>query len=195
MEVYVLSVVIAAWQLGGVSEYMINAYCESLENLFNTLSFYGILKESDAQCFRVNASVETATYLLVAASIMLGIATHFVMSASLQREQDINTPFERRLHSDRWLAQKQTMSLDEDEDDQANSNNEVVTIAPIAPRFTDLYPFATRQENRDDSNNLVLPQAGDDRALGNLNEVETSVEIETAKAFWDVPLDNNTISL
>lgn len=190
MEVYVLSVVIAAWQLGGVSEYMINAYCESLENIFNTLSFYGILKQSDAQCFRVNASVDTATYLLIVASIILWIVNHFVMSASSQREQDINTPSERRLHSDRWLREKPTISLDEDEAAPEISDDTIV-VSPVASRFTEFYFFATTRKNKSTYEDDVE------------DKIETPVPVENTNAFWDVPLDEtvedsikeNTISL
>jgi uncharacterized paraquat-inducible protein A len=38
MEVYVLSIIISAWQLGGVSEFMINAYCDPLNGSLNALS-------------------------------------------------------------------------------------------------------------------------------------------------------------
>lgn len=191
MEVYVLSVVIAAWQLGGVSEYMINAYCESLQSIFNTLSFYGILNESDAQCFRVNASVEQATYILVAASVVLSFANHFVMSASSQRERDISTPIERRLHSDRFLKEKATMSLDEDEDDRVQPTNEGLVISPVASRFTDLYPFATMtKDSRFTSSSLVLPAVIDSGLEHTTPTADCPIEIETAKAFWDIPIDN-----
>jgi hypothetical protein len=196
MEVYVLSVVIAAWQLGGVSEYMINAYCESLENMFNTLSFYGILKQSDAQCFRVNASVNTATYLLIAASIILCILNHFIMSASAQREQDVNTPFERRLHSDRWLREKPTISLDEDESAH-KIPDDMISVSQVASRFTDIYPFATRR-NKNTSEDADAVEIFDA-----VEKIETPVHVESANAFWDVltadnvadPITENTISL
>ena len=34
---------VAAWQLGGVSEFMINSFCGSLEDTFSSLAFYGIV--------------------------------------------------------------------------------------------------------------------------------------------------------
>merc|ERR1712157_569741 len=52
MEVYILSLIVASWQLGDISEFMINDYCGALENFFGSLLYYGILGESDAQCFR-----------------------------------------------------------------------------------------------------------------------------------------------
>eukprot|EP01083_Nonionella_stella_P246071 854757_1 len=100
MEVYVLSIIIAAWQLGGVSEYMINAYCDPLKSTFTSLSYYGILSRDDAQCFRVNATVQSASWILVAASLILCILNHFIMGASSQKTQDDDGPEERRLHTD-----------------------------------------------------------------------------------------------
>ena len=70
-EVYVLSIIIAAWQLGGVSEFMLNAYCSKLQDTFANLQYFGILDEEDAQCFRVDATVEAASWILVAASLIL----------------------------------------------------------------------------------------------------------------------------
>ena len=152
MEVYVLSIIIAAWQLGAVSEYMINAYCEKLTPIFTTLSFYGILDKNDAQCFRVDATVETASWLLVAASILLSLLSHFIVSASTQKVKDQHIPSERRLHSDRWLATKESTlaasvdistSSEESEDYEQTRNSRKTDISRIAPRFTDYYSFAT----------------------------------------------------
>lgn len=158
MEVYVLSIIIAAWQLGGVSEFIINAYCGSLKDTFASLVHLGILDKEDAQCFRVEASVEAASWLLVAASLILCILNHFIQAASLQKTQDDNTPSERRLHTDRWLKRKlpqstvnaervNTMIEDEAEGTVPGENDpDKAKISPIAPRFTDYYKFATRHQ-------------------------------------------------
>jgi hypothetical protein len=152
MEVYVLSIIIAAWQLGGVSEYMVNVYCEGLRGTFTSMAYYGILREEDAQCFRVDASVESASWILVVASIILCLVNHFIVSASNQKTQDDEIPAERRLHSDRWLQNKEpadltvgmTMSVSVDEeDDWVDLVDNEPSISPIKPRFTDYYYFAT----------------------------------------------------
>jgi hypothetical protein len=170
MEVYVLSIVIAAWQLGGVSEYMINAYCGSLQGTFNSLSYYGILREEDAQCFRVNAAVEQASWILVAASLLLFILNHFVVGASSQKVQDDEVPTSMRLHSDRWgkmpnlaLAMTLSVSADEEEGTEMMDLQEPV-VAPIKPRFTDYYYFATKHtveepsDHEDGVETAVLPE-------------------------------------
>lgn len=160
MEVYVLSIIIAAWQLGEVSEYMINAYCNPLKETFNSLAYYGILDESDAQCFRVNASVQAASWILVAASLILCILNHFIVGASLQKEQDDEVPAERRLHSDRWLQSKRStvttgmMSMNASVDEEEGSNNSDLgeaMISLVKPRFTDYYFFATQHRTEERS--------------------------------------------
>ncbi len=164
MEVYVSSIIIAAWQLGGVSEYMINAYCGSLKNFFTGLSYYGILKEEDAQCFRVDASVEVASWLLVAASILLLAINHFITSASKQKIQDENISGERRFHSDRWILSSKTSVMSSEDDLEAveavssdeeaasteSSDDRKINIAKVPSRFTDYYSLLTIKTDNDE---------------------------------------------
>lgn len=167
MEVFVLSVVIAAWQLGGVSEYMVNVYCDPLKDTFTQLAYFGILDESDAQCFSVNATVEAASWILVAASIILCIMNHFITSASQQKTQDDTVPAERRLHSDRWLQSKQsdltamdlsmTMSNEDEEEGFNGSDRREVVIAPVQPRFTDYYHFLTNEAHEIEAETAIVP--------------------------------------
>ena len=164
MEVYVLSVIITAWQLGGVSEYMINAYCEPLKDTFTSLAYYGVLAESDAQCFRVDANVEAASWILVAASLILCIVGHFVVGATWQKEQDDNIPADRRLHSDRWLPSKQstlTIGMDmsmstsiDEEEGGSNSDLKEICVAPVEPRFTDYFFFATETRTTEEQGSV-----------------------------------------
>ncbi|KAL7552892.1 hypothetical protein ACHAWF_016142 [Thalassiosira exigua] len=160
MEVYVLSIVIAAWQLGSISEHMINAYCGELLDTFTALSHYEILDKKDAQCFRVDATVETASWLLVAASLLLFVLNHFVGTAASQKALDDSTPANKRLHTDRWIGSKLclqsdsgeesagTMDIDEEEGTVAQKHDfdEKVRVLPISPRFTDYYRFATTHQ-------------------------------------------------
>ncbi len=164
MEVYVLSIIISAWQLGGVSEFMINAYCDPLNGTLNMLSNSGILKQEDAQCFRVDATVEAASWLLVAASILLYVFSHFINSASLQKVQDEDVPAERRFHSDRWanksnqeLVVSDTMDTtlnDIDEEDSASLERKI-NISPVPSRFSDYYFFATMRNQQEADNDDV----------------------------------------
>eukprot|EP00985_Skeletonema_marinoi_P026368 scaffold20396_cov94-Skeletonema_marinoi.AAC.2 len=147
MEVYVSSIIVAAWQLGGVSEYMINAYCGSLQNFFTGLSYFEILKEEDAQCFRVNATVEMASWILVAASILLLALNHFISTASRQKVQDEDVSSDRRFHSDRWIISTKTSVMSEEDEEAVEAaspedDERKIDIAVVPPRFTDYYFYA-----------------------------------------------------
>jgi hypothetical protein len=89
IEVYLFSIIVASWQLGEVSQFLINDYCGGLEDTFATLQFYGILGTSDAQCFRVTARLESATWILIGASLTLGLINHFVSLAAAHEEEDL----------------------------------------------------------------------------------------------------------
>jgi len=135
MEVYVLSIIVAAWQLGDVSEFMLNDYCEPLKDTFSSLAYFGIMATEDAQCFRVNASVESASWILLSASLILVVICHFVGTATQQKVQDDRTPTDRRRHTDRWSSKSIGA---EDEETKSTAN-----ISPIPWRFTDFYAVAT----------------------------------------------------
>jgi hypothetical protein len=71
MEVYLVAVIVGAWQIGDVSEFLVNSYCEDLTDTFSELVFYGLISPEDAQCFKVQASVQAAAYILIPASFCL----------------------------------------------------------------------------------------------------------------------------
>jgi hypothetical protein len=63
-------------QLGPVSEFMINSYCESLKDTFAQMVYYGILKEEDAQCFSVRSAVEPESFVLACRRSVVGTGQH-----------------------------------------------------------------------------------------------------------------------
>ena len=89
VEVYLIATVVASWQLGPISEFMINSYCGSLDETFDMLEYYGILKEHDAQCFRVEASISSASYMLAASAILLALLNTYIRTASRQYFRDV----------------------------------------------------------------------------------------------------------
>jgi hypothetical protein len=84
IEVFVLSAVVSAWQIGNISSFLVNDYCDSLKGSFATLVSYGFLSADDAQCFRVVAKVENGSYILIAASFLLIMLSLFVTRALAQ---------------------------------------------------------------------------------------------------------------
>ena len=86
-EVYALSVVAGVWQLGSVSHFMINVFCQRVEeirNMFAQLVYFDVLEEEDAQCFIVEASASSGFFLLAAGSILLALLNTFVSNAAKQ---------------------------------------------------------------------------------------------------------------
>jgi len=127
MQVYVLSIILAALQLGGVSEAMVEAVCGPFEHLFSSLSYFGILEERYAKCFRIEAYVELGSWLLVTSSLLLMLQFHFVSSAAKQLIDDEK-------------SNSESSKLDIEEVPSAAEGQKAVTS--INPRFTDYYSFA-----------------------------------------------------
>ena len=88
IEVYLIAIIVSSWQLGPVSDFMINSYCDSLDGVFASLVYYGLLETEDAQCFQVEANVEMATYILILAAILLALLNTFIKRAVEQYERD-----------------------------------------------------------------------------------------------------------
>jgi hypothetical protein len=84
-----LAVLVSTWQLlGPASEYLINAYCEGLTDTFNSLVYFGILSEDDAQCFQLRGTVGWGCFALIAAAFLLAFLNTFVTRAVFQYQQD-----------------------------------------------------------------------------------------------------------
>ena len=140
VEVYVVSILIACWQLGSVSEFLINDYCDSLDSFFNALAYYGILRPRDAQCFQVRASVLSGSWILVAASVTLLLLNHFINSASKQQEIDVRHVEEEKLAEKLAVASGRSDSELFDE----------MKLKPNPPSFTDQYRWLLLSHNDND---------------------------------------------
>lgn len=109
MEVYIISIVVATWQLGPISVFMINSYCSDLEETFDLLAYFGILSNEDAQCFKVDASIESAAYILALAAVLLSLLNTFVMNATKQYFRDRDESITRAEWKAKHLAQAQSV--------------------------------------------------------------------------------------
>jgi hypothetical protein len=129
VEVFLLSVIVAVWQIGDVSTFLVNDYCGNLGGLFATLVSNGVLDPADGQCFRSQASIEPASYVLIAASIVLIVLTSFVSKATVQRDREDN---------EQHLLIPTTSSVTLDDGDEAPPSP-IDTITNIPVLFTDQY--------------------------------------------------------
>lgn len=139
-EVFILSIIIAAWQLGPVSEYMINDYCGFLTEIFEMLVSANIVAGVDGQCFRAEASVENGAWFLSAGALCLAFITHFITKAASQRDLE-----EYSYNSMSKHAQDTTVDL-YDEDGLEDLK--------YPPTFTDFYRWALKRQNTAHDNEI-----------------------------------------
>lgn len=138
VEVFLLSVIVAVWQIGDVSTFLVNDYCGGLSGFFSNLVSNGILDPSDGQCFRSQASIEPASYVLIAAAIVLIMLTSFVSKATVQRRRDED---EEHFH----FITTSSFSL-EDVDKDASPPIEKITNVPLL--FSDQYRWFLVADNQ-----------------------------------------------
>jgi len=138
-EVYLLAIIVAAWQLGPVSQFMINAYCDSLQGTFALLAFYDIIEASDAQCFKVSTGIEFGTYILVIGAVLLALMNTFVMKAVKQYERDQSAVI--AILQEEKMAEITNFS----EEDVARAR-ENITPPPVL--FTDTFRWVLLREDR-----------------------------------------------
>jgi len=103
MEVYITSFVIAIWQLGALTAYVIHNYCNILGSLFDALSYIGLVEQTNTKCFRIQASAATTVLILVGSfSLLLG---SFVVQARGQYLKNKSELIEARKFEEQETAQ------------------------------------------------------------------------------------------
>jgi hypothetical protein len=123
-----------------VSEYIVNAYCGSLSGTFAQFVYYGILKEEDAQCFRVNTSAEPGLFLLTSGAVILALINTFVLKAARQYDRDKSQCGRFNQHNDKVLS----TDFDAVEADIAQTRN---NIHPVPVLFTDTFRWLLQRED------------------------------------------------
>ena len=154
-EVYIVSLIITSWQIGSVSDFMVNAYCGDLSTTLTSMAYYGIIDPTDAQCFRVEAQVEQGMYVLIIGAIILALINNLIAKAAQQRDEE-ETKMQRLLATtdsgnEIGLAQlrlqpQDSMRSSESSEDAFTDQDEKATdkaalITPVGVRFTDTYRF------------------------------------------------------
>jgi hypothetical protein len=130
-EVYLIAIFVASWQLGPISEFMINSYCDSLKDTFAQLVYYGLLDEEDAQCFSVRSSIEGGSYILAGGAVLLALVNTFVTKAVFQYFRDQVDSNEEDIDA---------AILEDAEPDTVDKN-----IRPVPVLFTDTFRWLLRR--------------------------------------------------
>jgi len=126
-------------QLGPVSEYMINAYCGSLDGTFAQMVYYGIIKKEDAQCFRMNTSIDGGFFILAAAAVLLALLNTFVLKAVQQYDCDKDQQFTTMLSYAQAVTHPKEFS-----NDAAKFNQ----ICPVPVLFSDTFQWLLDGEKK-----------------------------------------------
>lgn len=124
---------------------MINAYCGGLSGTFAQLVYYGILKEEDAQCFRVNTSIGSGFFVLAAGAVLLALINTFVTKAVRQFIRDKEAACLRELPN-------KGVGLGDNDEDLETMRDQ---IHPVPVLFTDTFRWLLQGEN---SRSLGLPE-------------------------------------
>jgi len=132
IEVYLIALFVASWQLGPVSQYMFNAYCGSLDGFFAQMVSYGILKEADAQCFSVQGSIDPGSIALLVAAILLALVNSVVTLASKQCLDDYSAPLDRQAQQILPLEPSEAAAV-ETHPNSDNENTEETAIVETHP--------------------------------------------------------------
>lgn len=162
VEVYLIALFVASWQLGPVSQYMFNAYCGSLDGFFAQMVSYGILKEADAQCFSVQGSIDPGSIALLVAAILLALVNSVVTLASKQCLEDNGAPGENETHQtasepseESAAAEEHLDGAKENEEEETPIETTTNKIRPPPFVFTDIHrwllmPTKTSKKDTDD---------------------------------------------
>lgn len=140
-EVYFIGVFISSWQLGPVSEFMVNTYCEALSGFFADLVFFGVIKGEDAQCFSVQSSIGPGSFLLVAGAVLLALLNTFVVKAATQYLRDKN-------ELEKSIEDEKMSSFMIDEKMESTEGATPAKILPVPVLFTDTFRWCLRSDNR-----------------------------------------------
>jgi hypothetical protein len=174
LEVYILAIFVASWQLGPVSEFMINAYCDNLQGTFSMLVSLNILTEENAQCYSVRSSIESGSFVLAAGAVLLALINTFVTKAVVQhfREKD---EIQRRSVDDKFLDE----SIDDGVDGDLGTK-----IRPVPVLFTDTFRWTLQhvsasssrdlfsEETHDRSEDSDALRGSEDQPMNTLNPIE-----------------------
>ncbi|KAG7360516.1 paraquat-inducible protein A domain containing protein [Nitzschia inconspicua] len=144
VEVYLLSLFVACWQLGPISEFMFNTSCGQFDGFFSQMVQLGILQPEDAQCFSVQGFIEPGSILLAVAALILAFLNTVVNKAVAQYFYDQKIELEKELISDDDVAVDNAELVE-----QPLNNGSTTMIYPVPVLFTDTFRWFVRSDLKD----------------------------------------------
>lgn len=123
---------------------MINPFCETLDGLFSEMVYYGILKNEDSECFKVDVSISPTFYVLFAAAVVLALINSFVMQAVSQRFRDGEASDKLTWHDQKVAELDDLAEFDGTLYDETTNEQ---SIHPVPVLFTDRYRWFLHRED------------------------------------------------
>jgi Paraquat-inducible protein A len=203
VEVYLIALFVACWQLGPISEFMFNTSCGQFDGFFSQMVQYGILKEEDAQCFSVAGFIEPGSIVLATAAIILAFLNTVVNKAVVQYFYDQKSELEKELFPEDGVSDLSAASgADGEPSEHAVKDVSMTKIHPVPVLFTDTFRWFLRsdsqnKESMSDSpngnNSMDASHGGQESALSPdeaaLSEQDVAAGIATAgfETEWTEP--------
>jgi len=156
LEVYLLALFISSWQLGPVSDFMINAYCKNLEATFAQMVYFGILKEKDAMCFGVTSRIGHNAFILVVGAILLAFLSSFVSKAVAQNFRDQEHEGLQMNRQNDAHNSFSSLTSQSNSDDGVSDSRMIANIRPVPVLFTDTFRWMLKASNVVDSSTRTL---------------------------------------
>lgn len=190
MEVYIISVVLGSWQLGGISELLLNKdICRNIDGLFASLFHYGALGVDDAQCFYVRASICRAIYALIVAAFMLSWLSSFVLKAEEARKKQEKDKEDEAYYISNLADPHSLIVEDLDETELAKKK---LHLSPVG--FTESYRlFLVHDYENDESICMNVHEQIMPTSPAGRNTIDTDLMLYTDEDHEDDENDNESI--
>lgn len=151
---------------------MINPYCAPLQRIFAELTYYGLLKEEDAQCLRTDVKVESTFYVLFVGTVSLAILNTFVMKAVAQFFRDGDSASNGTTEQGPVLTDLRELAEYETSDTESSSEG----IRPVPVLFTDRFRWLLRRED-------AMPERNKSNPVSEIHEYPVEPMEKSAPSF------------
>jgi Paraquat-inducible protein A len=190
IEVYILAVIVGSWQIGELSTYLLESYCEDIGGFLSQLVYYGIIEPIDAQCYRVDATIKGGSYFYVVICALLFLLMSFVGKAARQLR------YFRESHMYAVLKSARATYMDEEPKKMSE-----LKLKPVPILFTDQYRWLLQSDTGSsgrasvsEENSLNFDPYGDDRNISCPDEGE-QIYLEEESLGADRPSSNANLSV
>jgi hypothetical protein len=176
VEVYLIALFVACWQLGPVSQWMFGTYCEGFNDFFAQMVHYGLIEEEDAICFSVQGKIEAGSIVLAAGAIILILVNTFVNKAVTQYFFDKKVELEKELLPE--VADDEESNKKQLYKDSSLSSSST-TIHPVPVMFTDTFRWCLHHGTSSDNVETIGSDSGEGTADGQDVSVENGINTAT----------------